>query len=151
MKNYKFIWVLIIILIFQSCASTSSSTKSTDDAETAFQSGNYKLALTTWEKTILSRESKSKKAKAPIYVGAGRCALELEQIDKSRKYLETARSLEFSSPKLYSSLAKVYKNIDNLSKEITALEIYHEKYPDGKEIDDIKSRLFENCCCRYVS
>jgi len=35
---------------------------------------------------------------------------------------------------IFSTVPKVYKNIDNLSKEITALEIYREKYPQGEKI-----------------
>ncbi len=143
MKTIKIIQGLIIILILQSCASSLNTTKLSEDAETAYQAENYEDALIAWEQIIESREGKSKKAKAHVYVGAGKSALALEQNDKAGKYLETAREIEFSSPEMYVSLAKVYKNIDNLSKEITALEIYREKYPQGEKINDINTRLFE--------
>ncbi|MCK5171314.1 MAG: hypothetical protein KAQ75_15660 [Bacteroidales bacterium] len=143
MKTSKIIQGLIIILILQSCASSLNTTKLSEDGEAAYQAGNYEDALIAWEQIIESREAKGKKAEGPVYVGGGKSALALEQNDKSRKYLETAREIGFSSPEMYASLAKVYKNIDNLSKEITALEIYREKYPQGKKISAISARLFE--------
>lgn len=143
MKISTIIKGLIFITILQSCAGGLSTTKTPDEGELAYQAGNYEKALSTWEQSIISRESKGKKAKAPIYVGAGKSALALEQNDKARKYLETARGLEYSSPEMYEALAKVYKNIDNLSKEITALETYHKKYPQGEKINSINERLLE--------
>ena len=143
MKTSKIIQGLIIILILQSCVSSLNTTKLSEDAETAYQAGNYEAALIAWEQIIESSEGKGKKAKAHVYVGCGKSALALEQNDKARKYLETAREIEFSSPEMYVSLARVYKNIDNLSKEITALETYREKYPQGEKISTIKARLFE--------
>ncbi|MBU8893189.1 MAG: hypothetical protein KOO66_10450 [Bacteroidales bacterium] len=139
MNTSKIIQGLIIILILQSCASTKLS----EEGGTAYREGNYETALNTYNQIILARESKGKKAKAPVYIGAGNSALELEQINKARKYLESAKELGFSSPEMYASLAKVYKTIDNLSKEITALETYHEKYPQGEKISSITTRLFE--------
>lgn len=143
MKTSKIIQGLIIILLLQSCVSSLNTTKLSEDGEAAYQTGNYEAALIAWEQIIESREGKGKKAKALVYVGGGKSALELGQNDKARKYLETAREIGFSSPEMYVSLAKVYKNIDNLSKEITALETYHEKYPQGEKINTINTRLFE--------
>ena len=142
MKTSKIIQGLIIILILQSCVSSLNTTKLSEDAETAYQAGNYEAALIAWEQIIESSEGKGKKAKAHVYVGCGKSALALEQNDKARKYLETAREIEFSSPEMYVSLARVYKNIDNLSKEITVLETYREKYPQGGKINNINTRLF---------
>lgn len=143
MKTSKIIQGLIIIFLLQSCASSLNTTKLSEDGKAAYQAGNYEAALIAWEQIIESREGKGKKAKAPVYVGAGKSALALEQNDKARKYLETAKEMGFSSPEMYVSLAKVYKTIDNLSKEITALETYREKYPQGEKINVINTRLFE--------
>lgn len=143
MKISAFIKIFIIVFLLQSCASSINTTQLSEDGETAYKAGNYETALTAWEQIIESRESKGKKAKAPVYVSAGKSALELKQDDKAQRYLETAKELGFLSPEMYSSLAKVYKNIDNLSKEISVLEIYREKYPQGEKIDVISARLLE--------
>jgi len=142
MKTFKILIGIAIIIAIQSCASSSGTTQ-ISEGETAYQAGNYELALNSYEPIIISRESKGKKAKGPVYVGAGKSALALEQNDKARKYLESAKEVQYSSPEMYECLAEVYKNIDNLSKEITALETYHEKYPQGKKINNIDNRLLE--------
>ncbi len=139
MKFSKLILLIISIIIFHSC----SITKLADEGQLAYQEENYEAALASWDQIIESAESKGKKAKAPIYYKSGISAYKLEQTDKAQKYLESAKGLGYSSPELYASLAKIYKNIDNLSKEITVLEIYREKYPQGNEINNISARLLE--------
>lgn len=139
MKISTLIKGLILIILIQSCATTQL----TKEGEIAYQKEDYKAALTSWEIIINSKESAGRKAKASVYFKSGISALNLNQDDKAVKYLESARELGFSSPEMYESLAKVYKNIDNLSKEITALETYREKYPQEEQTNAINARLLE--------
>jgi len=114
-----------------------------EQGEKAFEQENYTETLQALEQVIESKESRGRNAKGTVYFKAGISALELEQIDKARIYLESAEQNEYASPELYASLAKVYKIIDNLSKEINVLEDYQNKYPDGEKIHEISVRLFE--------
>ena len=139
MKFSKLILIIFSIIIIQSCAVTRLA----DEGQLAYEGENYEAALASWDQIIESAENKGKKTKAPIYFKSGISALKLDQIDKAQKYLESAKGVGYSSPELYVSLTKIYKTIDNLSKEITALEIYREKYPQGNEINDISARLLE--------
>lgn len=139
MKLSNILKLFIIVIVLHSCAST----KLTEEGNLAYVAKNYEEALAKYDQIITSAENTGKKAKAPVYLNAGISALELKQTDKARKYLESARGLQFSTPELYSSLAKIYRTIDNLSKEITALETYHKKFPQGEEIKEINSRLLE--------
>jgi len=139
MKRTKLLQLLTITLIITSCATTQLI----EQGEKAFEQENYSETLQSLEQVIESKENRGKNAKGTVYFKAGKSALELEQIDKARIYLESAEQNEYESPELYASLAKVYKIIDNLSKEIIALEDYHNKYPDGEKIDEISVRLFE--------
>ena len=129
---------LFIVLIISSCATQ----KLTEEGKTAYQANNYEAALNAWDQVIEKQESRGNKAEATIYYKAGLAAKKMDQISKARKYLETAENMEFSSPELYIALSEIYKTIDNLSKEIIALEDYHEKYPQGEKIDTITARLF---------
>lgn len=138
MKNFVAISILFIILLLQSCSSLNSTRSSEGDA--FYQSENYEAALNYWEQII---ESKGKRTKAHVYVGAGKSALALDDVDNARYYLEKAKASGYSSPDMYESLAIVYGSVDNLSKEITALEMYSEKYPQGENINPIRARLLE--------
>jgi len=139
MKLSNILKLSVVVVILHSCATT----KLAEEGNKAYHSGNHETALTKYDQVIESKESSGKRAKAAVYAKAGQAALALEQTDKARKYLETARGLQYSSPELYSGLASIYKTIDNLSKEITALETYRKKYPEGEEIEAINARLLE--------
>ena len=140
MKNKRILLHgLFIILIISSCATQ----KLTEEGKTAYQADNYEAALNAWDQVIEKQENRGNKAEATIYYKAGLAAKKMGQTSKARKYLETAENMEFLSPELYVALSKIYKTIDNLSKEIIALEDYHEKYPQGDKIDTITIRLFE--------
>jgi hypothetical protein len=139
MKLNRIIQGLLVIVILQSCATK----RLTEEGNSAYNEGNYESALEKWEQVIDKRESMNKKADAEIYFKAGLAAHKLDQTAKASEYLESAEYLEFNSPRLYATLAKIYKTIDNLSKEIKALESYHEQYPQGDQIDTITARLFE--------
>ena len=144
MKIFKiFKGIVVISILMQSCTSSQNATKISEDAESAYKAGNDETALTAYEQIIDSRESKGKSAKGPIYVGAGKSALALEQNEEARKYLEKAKGIGYSSPEMFLSLIKVYNNIDNLSKEMSSLESYRKFYPTGEKINIVNSRLFE--------
>lgn len=139
MKKIRILQVLLITSIITSCTTTQLI----EQGDKAYKNGNYTETLQVLEQVIESKESKGRNTKGTVYFKAGKSALELEQIDKARKYLESAEQNEYESPELYALLATVYKIIDNLSKEINVLEDYQNKYPDGEKIHEISVRLFE--------
>jgi tetratricopeptide (TPR) repeat protein len=140
MKFRLIIRGLFIIFIIQGCATTEKPAKK---GQNAYQAGNYKEALKVWDQTIEEIESKGERADASVYYKAGVAAWKLEQTDKALGYMEKAKYLEYDSPKLYLTFARISHSIDNLSKELEALEAYHEKYPQGSKIDSMTMRLFE--------
>lgn len=139
MKVSNILKFIFIAFLAYSCASTQL----TEEGNKKYMEGNYEEALKAYDQIIKNKESSGKKAKAPVYEKAGLAAFNLEQTDKARNYLESARGMQYSTPELYATLAKIYKIIDNLSKEITALETYHKKYPQGEEIKEVNARLLE--------
>lgn len=139
MKYYALIFGVLFIWIVNSCTTQ----KLTEAGQNAYQAGNYDSALHVWSQVIEDSESKGRLIDTSIYYKAGLAAMQLERMQKARKYLEKTENTGYSRPQLYTSLAHIYKGVDNLSKEITALENYHSKYPEGAQIDTITMRLFE--------
>lgn len=139
MKANRIIQGFLILLIAQSCATK----KLTQEGTTAYERGNYNTAFSALEQVIEKNESNDKQSDKAIYYKAGVAAWKIEKTDKAIKYLEKADYLEYSDANLYATLAAIYKDIDNLSKEIEALEAYHNKFPGGKHIDSLNTRLFE--------
>ena len=139
MRIYRIVLGFFVLFMVQSCTTT----KLVDEGETAYQEGNYESALTKWEQTIKEIEQKGRMVDSSLYYKTGMAALKLNKKGKARQYFEWANDGGYSSPELYLLLSGMYKDIDNLTLEIEALENYHKKYPDGKKIDSMNVRLFE--------
>ena len=133
------------VLLFLAGCSGGKYMEMTRSGEHAYLEGEYDKALETSEGIIAEVEGKGKKAAGNVYTLAGVSALELGDYGKSLKYLIKAESQAYSDENLYTGLARNYRHIDNLSKEITALDNYMSKYPEGKEIGAVRSRLFQTC------
>ncbi len=141
MKN--FFYGIAILILLGGCTAGAYLSKTNQTAEAAYFAGDYNSALTAWEEIITAKTSKGKQAEGKIYCGAGKAALALGQDDKAIDYLNKARYAEYADAEMYAAMAKAYQNIDNLSKEIMALEDYVNKFPQGNEIKQIRKRLFE--------
>ena len=139
MQCKTIIQCLSILMIIQACATQDVTNK----GQKAYQAGNYEAALRKWDQMIENYESKGNMADSTVYFKAGMAAWKLNQPNKAIRYLEKAQYLGYPSPQLYITLSKIAHDINNLSKELEALENYHEKYPQGEKIDSMTVRLFE--------
>ena len=139
MKFTSILQLLFIVLIIQGCATRQL----TREGQSAYEAGNYEEALQAYDQVIEKSESQGETAEATVYYKAGMAAWQLKQTDKALEYLERSEYLEYPSPNLYLTLAEISDSIDNLSKELDALEKYHQKYPEGRLIDSMSLRLFD--------
>jgi hypothetical protein len=114
-------------------------------AKNAYQIADYNVALASAEQIIMKTGDKSRSAEGHIYAIAGKSAYNLEEYDQSRDYLISSREKGYSDEQTIVFQADNYHRIDNLSKEITLLEEYILKYPGGKYINIIRTRLFHAC------
>ncbi len=137
MKRILLALILILPLGFH------VSAKGKDKAQAAYNRGDYETALTLWKKTIARYEKRNKAAQCTVYAKAGETALKLGKTDEARQLLEKAIYSASVTPAAFVALAKIYRQMDNLSLEITTLEKYVKKYPDGKEIVPMRERLFD--------
>ena len=142
-KIYTNLTVLLVLLI--AGCSGAKQLERIHQSEAAYTTGNYTTSLESSEQIINEREQKGKMAEGRVYAIAGKSAWELEQYNKSLTYLEKARQLGYSDEMMYVCLAGNYRRIDNLSKEITALETCLKDYPDGQQAAAMRARLFETC------
>ncbi len=143
MKNANiYFWVLVLSMI-ASCSGGIDIVKMKENGTRAYQAGDYDSSLTIWKKIIHYNLKRNNDVGGDIYTEAGKSALALGQTDEAIHYMEKAEKTGYESPDLYAAQASVYKKIDNLSKEIMALEDYYQKFPEASGINEIKIRLFE--------
>ena len=134
-----------LLLFLMSGCSGGKQLQRIHESESAYLKGNYTASLGYSEQIINEREQKGKMAKGQVYAIAGKSGWELEQYNKSLTYLEKAHQLGYSDEMMYVCLAGNYRRINNLSKEITALETCLKDYPDGLQAGAMRARLF--MCC----
>ena len=132
------------MLILSACTG-GKYLETTATGESLYEQGEFAQVLNISEPIIADLESNGKQAPAAIYSLAGSAAFETGKYDASLAYLLKAQMQEYSDERMYLDLARNYKHIDNLSKEISALEAYRELYPQGKHIEVVHERLFQTC------
>ncbi len=143
MPRAIFAWGLVLLLGVVSCTPGKQLSTLNDSAEAAFNTGRYADALQTWEQIINSFEAEGKSKECQVYGKAAQAALKLGQTKKAISYLESDQWSIAVNEETFEYMAKSYREIDNLSKEMDALETYTSRYPNGDAITEVKERLFE--------
>ncbi len=133
----------VLLLFVQACSSQKELSQWALDADTAYDSGDHREALRSYELLIEGQSAGNGSPEAVFYQRAGLSAHALGKTNKAVHYLEIARHTPAADHLTYAALAKSYRELDNLSREITNLERYLEKSPEAPGIDAMRERLFE--------
>lgn len=113
------------------------------EAREAYSAGNYELALEEYERLIESRRNSEQEVDGEFFHCAGLAAFNLGLTSRALDYLERARHTDAVNDQTYAALARAYREIDNLSREITHLENYLTNYPEGDQAESLRIRYFE--------
>jgi hypothetical protein len=143
MKSVIRFFPIIILAIFAACTPGQHIAQLNDQALEAYEAGNYQEALSLYESLIHSRRAEGEFVGGANFNRAGLSAWAVGDTTRALEYLDAARHTEAANEQTLAALAKAYRGIDNLSREITNLETYLERYPEGDEADAFRTRLFE--------
>ena len=143
MNSFKLFVFGSMILIFSGCSSSKNITQTMQDGQTAYAEGNYQKAFSDWEVVIEDYKNQGKANECPVYTEAAAAAMHLGQLEKAIQYLEAESNTANVEAITYYELAGLYRKIDNLSKELDELDTYVAKYPEGENIEQVQTRLFE--------
>ena len=125
-----------------SCTVSKQIKELSQTATSAYEQEDYREAFNDYDELIALKESRNKAVDGETYFKAGVAAWRISKVDEAIQNLENAKRSSYSDEKLYSTLARAYLEIDNLSREIINLEAYLEKFPSGIGIDEVKKQLF---------
>lgn len=134
---------IILLIFFTACSTQQQFTGLDPDTSRAFDDGEYQVALGHYEDFIERHQHDVLSIPDSIYLGAGLSAYHLGQPEKSLNYLNLIRHTETADAEVHYILALLNREIDNLSREITALEMYLASEPEGEKVFTMKERLFE--------
>ena len=113
------------------------------EAREAYSAGDYELALEEYERLIESRRDSEQDVDGEFFHCAGLSAFHLGLTTRALDHLERARHTDAVNDQTYAALALAYREIDNLSREITHLENYLTTYPEGDQAAALRVRYFE--------
>ncbi len=133
----------IVLLILGACSTGTQLSTSKMSGEDLLIAGNYSAALDLYESEITKAEANKKDVNAEVYCGAGKAAFGLNDSEKAIAYFEEATVRQYADLDMYIALVKLYKETDNLSREIEILENIVSKYPDYSKMSEVKGRLLE--------
>ena len=142
-RTYHFIILVTTIIIVNGCASIGHMARLSEEADQAFEAGDYEKALTYYQDFIDAQRGQERSVGGRYYQRAGISAFETGNTGQAIEYMEAARHTDAADANTFFVLAKSYRETDNLSREITNLERYVNMYPDGEAFDDMQKRLFE--------
>jgi len=134
---------LLISLFIVGCSSTSTLNKQTDKAKQAYINGDFETAFTLYNTFIEQRKSSNKEISGEIYSAAAKSAFELNKLKVAEGLFKQAYYKDYADADMYADMISIYRSIDNLSKEIDALEYFTLHFSDDSRFTDLNMRLFE--------
>lgn len=143
MSKITLLAALFISLFFMGCSSTSSLTQQTDKAKQAFATGDFETAFTLYNTLIEQQKSAKKEISGEIYSAAAKAAFKAKKINEAAGFFKEAYYKDYADADMYATMISIYKSIDNLSKEIDALEYFTQHYSSDSRFADLNMRLLE--------
>lgn len=146
MRRHLLHFLFLGYLFFSGCSILKPVTVEVDEekgAREAYLSGNFEEALLQYELLIETRQGRQQEVEGRYYNFAGLSAFSVGQTTRALDHLERARHTDAVNDETYAALALAYREIDNLSREITHLENYLVNYPQGAYAPAFRIRYFE--------
>ncbi len=139
MSLKTFLGLTVLVVIFSSCGTPKSLVSYKTNAETATSQGNYVQAVESW-KQYFNQKSIEETA-GTDFSNAAKTAFKSGDLDLALSWFDQARYKNYADVEMYVTLAKIFREKKNISKELTALEYITENFSESSsQIDD---RLFE--------
>lgn len=140
--NIRKLLPLFALSILVSCAISKTS-QGIKQADLLFEQQEFAKALTQYNFVIETFENKGKQADGKTYARAGISAFKTGNTEEAITFFDKARYEEYTSDAMHYYHAKSYLSIDNLSKEMTALETLVNNYPNSPYYNEGTQRLME--------
>lgn len=130
--------IVIISVLLASCGGPKALTSLKTDAAGFETAGDYTQATISWENYF--NQTSIEETAGVDFAKAAKSAFKAGDLVKAKNWFDQARYKSYSDAEMYETLAKIYKSEDNLSKELSALETYTEKF--GASNSEVNARLF---------
>ena len=127
----------MIALFFASCGAPKVLTTAKNEAESFEAQGNFSQALSAWTSYFNTTEIEA--VAGADFAQAAKTAFKAGNAAQAVSWFDQARYKNYADAEMYKTLAAIYQQQDNLSKELSALEYVKDNY--GTESADVNARL----------
>ncbi len=141
MKNALFIFISLIVIAV-SCKGPATVVKQAPQIPAEMPADPAK-ALQVWRDYIDYKLAKQLEVTGEEYFKAAGYAKSAGNVPLASEWFEISITSGYEDPETYSNLADIYREQNNLSKELNNLKSLADKFPDYKNIGDVTERLFE--------
>ncbi|SHF84126.1 hypothetical protein SAMN05444274_11077 [Mariniphaga anaerophila] len=138
MRNKNLI-ILLLALVIVSCGAPKNLISYKENAELAASGGNYTEATKAW-KEYFAQFPGMNELDGAEYARAAQTAMKAGDSGLAVEWFDQARYKNYGDAEMYATLAGIYQEQGNLSKELSALEFLKTNFEN--ESSNINNRLF---------
>ncbi len=139
MNIRKFLYILIVGGLFVSCGAPKVLVSNKDNAKTATSQGNYSQAVDAWK--LYFDKTPIEEVSGADFAEAAKTAFKAGDSNLSLSWFDQARYKNYADAEMYITLAEIFKEKKNISKELNTLEYITENFNESSS--QIDGRLFD--------
>ena len=136
MKNYQ---IVVLLLFIAACGTTKISTNYAESAKLFSEQQNFEQAAENWKLYFNQKEIEN--IAGEEFALAANDALKANNVELANEWFNQARYKNYSSFEMYNALAEIFRNQNNISKELDALEFISKNFTE--HAPQIYTRLFD--------
>ena len=137
MAKNKLLWGAVMAIFLASCGAPKVLTTQKTEATNFEATGNYSQALAVW--TSYFDATAIEEVAGADFAQAAKTAFKADNAVQAISWFDQARYKNYADAEMYQTLAAIYKQEDNLSKELSALEYIIDSY--GTSNNEVNARL----------
>ncbi|WP_319480645.1 hypothetical protein [uncultured Draconibacterium sp.] len=137
MAKKKLLWGTVMAIFLASCGAPKVLTTPKTEATNFEANGNYLQALAAW--TSYFDATAIEDVAGADFAQAAKTAFKADNAAQAISWFDQARYKNYADAGMYQTLAAIYQQQDNLSKELSALEYITENF--GSDNSEVNTRL----------
>ncbi|WP_423129754.1 tetratricopeptide repeat protein [Gaoshiqia sp. Z1-71] len=143
MKRRSEVIMMIFVTIIMGCSAPKVIVSHRANAETAEAEGRFEAATQAWSRYFDQQLAAGSEISPEEYARAAKTAYRANEVALAESWFGMAQYGNYADPGMYKALAAIYRQQNNLNKELTVLEAYQEHYPEQADTAGVSIRLFD--------
>nr|WP_320021947.1 hypothetical protein [uncultured Draconibacterium sp.] len=137
MAKKNLLWGAVMAIFLASCGAPKVLTTQKTEATSFEAAGNYSQAMAAWRSYF--ETTAIEEVAGADFAQAAKTAFKADNATQAISWFDQARYKNYADAEMYQTLAAIYRQQDNLSKELSALEYITENY--GSDNQEVNARL----------